>query len=412
MRWRVAVKEVGEAFDGPAGDAGIPGLDDVVDGASGLELLAHICDAGHFLEHLFLIGGGMAEGAEAIDFVLEDFDGVEINGGEVAGVARIDLDKDAVVIAAGVIFVRGEPDAGDVERAESLGDDGIGPAVSRDGFEGNGTADAGFDSDFAKEAGGGVTARCADGGDVGRGGNPFQAGVLPDHAADPAFHGDDGEAAGTGEIFGVDPEREFAGGEAVDVGDVVEADEGVDGGVEARAFDADAAERIGAVEDDGLNVVLGAFVHDVTERADEGVGTIAEVLDIVDDGVEAGEHFLGGMAMIGRGRIIKRIDRQAGLGIATIVEFLAGAGQSVDAVFGAEEFDQLVVSCALTGVENGDGGTALGIGAGGIGDEADSLAFKCGEICFFEFVDAEGDRALGMPRQAEEQGGGEQDGLK
>jgi len=81
-------------------------------------------------------------------------------------------------------------------------------------------------------------------------------------------------------------------------------------------------------------------------------------------------------------------------------------------VFEAEEPDEFVTACVLALIENGDGGAALGIGAGGIGDEADALAFEGGEIGFFELVNAEGNRGVGIPAEAQGEEYRKRDGLE
>ena len=62
---------------------------------------------------------------------------------------------------------------------------------------------------------------------------------------------------------------------------------------EHRTFDLAAADRVGAIADDGLDAVLAAGPQAVGHRIDVGVNARADVLEVDDEDVEAGEHLAG-----------------------------------------------------------------------------------------------------------------------
>ncbi len=60
--------------------------------------------------------------------------------------------------------------------------------------------------------------------------------------------------------------------------------------VEQRPLDPPAVDRVRPVEHDDLDLPLRRFLHDVPHRADVGVEPHAHVLDVDDQGVDAGQH--------------------------------------------------------------------------------------------------------------------------
>ena len=89
------------------------------------------------------------------------------------------------------------------------------------------------------------------------------------------------------------------------------ADERAQRRIDDRAFDGQAADRIGSIEDDDRNAGLACGLHDVREGVDEGVEAGADVLEVIDDRVEAGEvRRLGPQRTLGVA--VQADDRQSG----------------------------------------------------------------------------------------------------
>src|ERR1043165_9379559 len=125
-------------------------------------------------------------------------------------------------------------------------------------------------------------------GDVRRRIRPMEAGVVPPHVAPPAAHPDDGEVAA--DVLGlVEEDGELADGQAVAVRDRVLPDKADEGRVQAHAFDGDAVDRIGAVEDDDGRADGRGDEHAVGHRGVEGVVARADVLEVDDEDVERGD---------------------------------------------------------------------------------------------------------------------------
>ena len=57
------------------------------------------------------------------------------------------------------------------------------------------------------------------------------------------------------------------------------------------AFDAVAAERVGSVEHEELDFIVTGSFHAAGHGGDVGVGAGADVLHVVDEDVDAFEHF-------------------------------------------------------------------------------------------------------------------------
>jgi len=133
------------------------------------------------------------------------------------------------------------------------------------------------------------------------------------------LHGDDGEVGG--EVLGGDDGAgEFAEGEAVADGERHVVDVGGEAGVGDGALDLEAAEGVGAVEEDDFEVVvvLGLLAGGGFEEVGGGgfVGPEADacVLEIDDDGVEVFELGVGG-ALVGVGGAEEAGDVEAGGGV-------------------------------------------------------------------------------------------------
>ena len=161
-----------------------------------------------------------------------------------------------------------------------------------------------------------------------------------------------------------------------------------------RAFDLPAVHGIRAIEHHDGNLLPRGLLHHVAHRELIGVEADADVLQIDDDGIEAGEGSFdrpAGAALIEQG-----VNRQTRLLILRrrhiVIEHAA------DAVLGTEERDQLHIG---SGMEKIDRRLPVTRSAGVIGHEADAFAAKLLEAVADENVDAGQDRAVGPPKPAD-----------
>jgi hypothetical protein len=132
----------------------------------------------------------------------------------------------------------------------------------------------------------------------------------------------------------------LAGGEAVPVGARHPADERAVIVADGAALDVDAAQRVGPIEDDDLDAERRRGLHHVQERPDVGVVARADVLDVVDHRVEAGEH-LGMRPQRGLVLAVERIHRQAGDRVAGLGDADHVLSVAANAVLGAEQADDV-----------------------------------------------------------------------
>ena len=150
------------------------------------------------------------------------------------------------------------------------------------------------------EAAPGVDARGVGGGHVGRGRDPREARVLPEHPAPPALHPDDGEVTAH----------------------AVLEDERCELRIGHVALDALAPERIRTVEHDHADPRARALLHGERQRPDERVVPGSDVLEIDDEPVEPGQHLRRRRALFAveaphrepRDRIVRGGDRGVILG--------------------------------------------------------------------------------------------------
>ena len=196
-----------------------------------------------------------------------------------------------------------------------------------------------------------------------------------------SFAGDDGEVGGEFPLV-VDEEGEFADGHAVAEGDFVDADEGSGLGVDG-AFD-EGADGVGAVEDDEADFGGGGGFEAMGEGGDVGVEAAADVLDVENEGVEAGELGGGGGAAVA----IEAVDGEAGGGVGGVGDFRL-VEVATDTVFGGEEGNEGEIFGL---VEEVDGGASVAVVAAGVGDEADAEAVELAEVVAGEDVNAVEDR--------------------
>ena len=168
----------------------------------------------------------------------------------------------------------------------------------------------------------------------------------------------------------------------MDVGDAKRADAAEPLAVEQRAVHLQAAEGIGAVEDDDLDVALKAGLHRVAHDNVERVGAHTDVLQINHERVEAGELGLGGLAV----GAVQGIDGQAGASVHRVGDVGAGLVGAVDAVLGAEERDEPDVWRAAEDINRA---LAAPVHAGGMCEQADALADDGVETLRLQHINAE-----------------------
>ena len=155
------------------------------------------------------------------------------------------------------------------------------------------------------------------------------------------LHGDDGEVGVEVFAWATIVAGEFAEGQAVADGEGHVVDVGFGAGVGDGALDGEAADEVGAVEDDDVEgvVVGGVFGGGGFEEVAGGgfVGPEADagVLEVDDDGVEVFELVVGGVAVGGLGAV-EGCDVEAGGGVG----FGGDGGRcraAGEAVLGGEE---------------------------------------------------------------------------
>ncbi|MDW8207604.1 MAG: hypothetical protein RMJ43_07180 [Chloroherpetonaceae bacterium] len=202
--------------------------------------------------------------------------------------------------------------------------------------------------------------------------------MVPEAVSFPVVERDDVEVEG--ELFFCAEELcEFCGGHAVSDGYGVACGEGEAFGVGEWSFDMDSVDGVGSVEDDVAEVVLCGGFEGVEERGDVGVEAASDVLDVEDEGVDAGELVgLGALALS-----VEAVDGESGSGVVGVGD--AGVGGALESVFGCEEGVE-VESGGV--VEEVDGGYSVLVAAGVVGDEGDVASEEGLEVLLLEDVDA------------------------
>lgn len=120
--------------------------------------------------------------------------------------------------------------------------------------------------------------------------------------------------------------------------DVDVADEGAPFGIEHGAFDGEAVDGVGAIEDDEGDMVLCGLFHGVEERGAIRVAAAADVLDVVDEEIESFEHLRCGPARLAMQTVNGYAAR------AFLIGYVFGRiGTPIDPVLGSKESGELDV---------------------------------------------------------------------
>lgn len=374
------VEEVLCAVGGEGLEVDLPFGEDVGAG----ELFDEGVGGGGVAEEEVEVGGVPVVGVEFAEGLGEDEADLR-GGGEVAV-----LEEDAHSAAAQALVCAGggsEEDGDEVEAGEGggleLGGEGLGiDPGGADELEGHDGAAADGQVGELQEADPGVEEGGGEGGHVGGGFDPGEAGLVVEHGALPSLEGDDGEVE-AGAAFLAEETGEFTDGHAVAEGDPVDAGE-VAFADEEGAIHGEAADGVDAVEDDEADACLGGGVHGKGHGGDVGEEAAADVLHVEDEGVEVGELFGLRFAEVDAG--VEAVDGEAGGFVEAALK--VAFSDAAEAVFGGEEGGELAVGSLVKEV---DGGLAVTGAAGLVGDEAELEAFEIGEVPGGEDIDAVAD---------------------
>ena len=152
------------------------------------------------------------------------------------------------------------------------------------------------------------------------------------HGAPPALHANHREVHVEPPLF-AEQQGQLAQGQPVADRQRVQAHERREGGVEDVAFDRDAAQGIGPVEDHHASALAGAGLEHVQHGVHERVVARAHVLHVEDDRVEAREHLGGGDP----GAAVEAVAREAGARVAAVAHLHEVLRVRPDPVLGPEE---------------------------------------------------------------------------
>ena len=128
--------------------------------------------------------------------------------------------------------------------------------------------------------------------------------VVPIHVARPALHRHHLELGAEAMVL-VEQPRQLADRHAVAHGHAIKPDEGFVAGLQGRAFDGDAADRIGPVADDDRDSGTRGGTQAIGNGVYEGVDARADVLDVDHQHVDQREHLLCRLARLA----VQREDR-------------------------------------------------------------------------------------------------------
>ena len=240
---------------------------------------------------------------------------------------------------------------------------------------------------------------------VGRRQNPGQTGVGVQHIARPPLHRDHGQFAfdvglvpflvAVHPLF-IDHLRQFPYRQPVEIRNFILADKREPGLFHQAAFHFQSPLRIGPVEHHYFNAQFPAGAHRQPQGADEGIGTGAHVLDIIDHHIDALEHLRRRFA----GRSVQRIDGQASFLVYAVRHLSACIDIAAHPVFRAVKRHQIHFGSLLQYL---DGGHQLAVHPAGIGQQAHAFAFENVKSPVPEYFHPRFDRSGRLQGQQREQ---------
>ena len=216
-------------------------------------------------------------------------------------------------------------------------------------------------------------------GQVRRGFDPGEAGLVEPRVAAVAAHGHDGDVRADFSLR-IEQSGKLAQRHGVLHGHFEVGDERFQPGFERRSAHARRADRIGPVEHDHLHASLGSFLHKVGHCGGVGVEAHADILDVDHHRIESREHRSAWPAA----RPVETVDGETGGGVAPGFNVALSVGTQT--VLGAEQRDQLHARRLGQDVDSAASG---GIAARLVGEQADAQAGKLGKPAGGEHVDAE-----------------------
>jgi hypothetical protein len=224
--------------------------------------------------------------------------------------------------------------------------------------------------------------------------DPGQARVIEELRALPAMHLYDLQIEVELE-FGLQHQCDFANGHAMANGDSVKADEGLQTIVQHRTGDVDAINRIGSIENDEANAVVGRCDHGIAHGRYVGIETRTDVLDIEHDGVNILQHFGRRPANLA----VKTDHLNSRARVLAIADDL-NVELAGKAVLRAEESHDLKILCV---VQQANATSPVAGDAGVVCEQPDSRAGQLPEFVAFQNVDSRQDSSRVGLRQNREQ---------
>jgi hypothetical protein len=181
--------------------------------------------------------------------------------------------------------------------------------------------------------------------------------------------------------------RQLADREPVRDGDRSPADEALPALLAQRPVEVEPAARVGPVEHDHGQADLCAARHGLAQRRDVGVAARADVLQVDQQHVEAGQRRRIGPAL----GAVERDHRQPGGAVARVVDRVARGHVAADAVLGREQAHQ---PDALVGRQPVHAGHEPSVDAGRVREQAQALAAHELDALVEQHVDPQARRLL------------------
>jgi len=176
----------------------------------------------------------------------------------------------------------------------------------------------------------------------------------------------------------------------------VKADEGLQTIVQHRTGDVDAVDRIGSIENDEANAVVGSCDHGIAHGRYVGIEARTDVLDIEHDGVNILQHFGSRPANLA----VKTDHLNSGTRVQAIAYDL-DVELAGKAVLGAEEPHDLNIFCV---VQQANATSPIARDAGVVCEQPDSRTGQLPEFVALQNVDSRQDSArFGLCQNREQQ---------